>query len=149
MPTLAEKALASLDGDCPEEGVSLAASFFDLSAGRRTGLDRGEVLREPATPAELARLRGRLVELVRSGTPAACAAVFALGKLHDADLAPFFVQVIRRNLDGDPSVLYQAMIALDNLGEPVFAGRDSKSVIAVAENQELAAEYLRALGGPV
>ncbi len=146
MATLAEQALASLDSDRPELGIELAVSFFELAAGRRTGLDRFEVRGEPATANELVRLRERLVERVRSGAPMAGGAVFALGKLHAAGLAPFFVEVVRSQLDGDENVLYQAMIALDNLGEPVFAGQDSMSVTDVAENRSLAVGYLKAIG---
>jgi hypothetical protein len=71
------------------------------------------------------------------------AAVFALGKRYDPDLTGFFVEVLRNYLTGDAGVLYQAMIALDNLGAPVFGGRTSMSVLAEAENRALAAEFLR------
>jgi hypothetical protein len=139
------EAIGSGDPDVAAEGVRLAASFFERSLGRVDGLVHDEVLAEPATPAEVRQLRDRLVDLVRAGAPAAVAsgAVFALGKLHDAELRPFFVGVLRRYLAGDAGVLYQAMIALDNLGVPVFAGAQSMSVRLEGENRALAAEFLR------
>jgi len=72
--------------------------------------------------------------------------VFALGKLNDPNLVSFFVEVLRRYLYSDATVLYQALIALDNVGVDVFAGcgsRSVRSVLAVEGNQKLAAEYLR------
>src|SRR3982751_1065621 len=111
MPSLVEMVLDALDRDDPSEGIRLAASVFEQSLGNTLGLDRPEVLARPATAQEVARLRDRLVDLVRSGAPApvAGAAVFALGKLHDPDLQAFFVEVVRDHLQRDAGVLYQAM----------------------------------------
>jgi hypothetical protein len=83
--------------------------------------------------------------LVRKGPPADVTglAVFALGKLFDPGLTEFFVQVLRDHLHGDAGVLYQAMIALDNLGANVFAGRQSMSIRAEDENRALAADFVR------
>jgi HEAT repeat protein len=148
MPRLVEEALDAIGADDSEvvaNGIRLAASFFERSHGQTQGLDREEVLAEPASPADVARLRGRLVDLVRAGAPApvAGAAVFALGKAFDPSLTPFFIDVLRSYLHADAGVLYQAMIALDNLGVGVFAGRCSMSVLAEDENRALAAEFLR------
>jgi hypothetical protein len=130
------------------DGVRLAVSFFERSHGQTEGLDREEVLAEPASPTDLARLRGRLVDLGRAGAPAPVvgAAVFALGKLYDPGLTGLFVEILRRYLHGDAGVLYRAMIALDNLGVGVFPGRRSMSVLAEDENRALAAEFLRRSG---
>jgi hypothetical protein len=70
--------------------------------------------------------------------------VFALGKLYDPGLTGFFVEVLRTYLSGDADVLYQTMIALDNLDVPVFGGRTSMSILAQDENRALAAAFLRA-----
>jgi HEAT repeat protein len=152
MPRLVEEALDAIGDDEPElvaDGIRLAASFFEHSHGQTQGLDREEVLAEPASPADLAQLRGRLVDLVWAGAPARLtgAAVFALGKTYDPSLTAFFVEVLRTYLHADAGVLYQAMIALDNLGVGVFAGRCSMSVLAEEENRALAAEFLRRCEG--
>jgi hypothetical protein len=148
MSGLMDEALDAIgdgDPDRAADGILLAASFFEHSLGQTQGLCRDEVRAEPASPADLARLRGRLIDLVRQGapSPAAGAAVFALGKLCDPGLIRFFVEVLRRYLHTDAGVLYQAMIALDNLGVNVFAGRHSMSVLAEDENRALATEFLR------
>ena len=151
MPQLVDKALDAIGSDTPErvaEGILLATSFFEFINGQTQGLCREEVIAEPASPADLARLSGRLVDLVEQGAPAPAVggAVFALGKLYDPGLIGFFVDVLRRYLQTDAGVLYQAMIALDNLGVSVFAGRRSMSVLATDENRALATEFLRRSG---
>ena len=145
MPDLVQMALDSLGHDDTSEGISLAASFFERSLGNTLGPDRPEVLARPDTAPEVERLRDRLAELVRSGAPApvAGAAVFALGKLHDPGLRPFFIEVMRDHLHRDAGVLYQAMIAPDNLGADVFAGQDSISVTEAGVNRVLAAAFLQ------
>src|SRR6266404_1989486 len=149
MPRLVDEAFDAIGDDNPKvaaDGIRLAASFFEHSHGQTQGLDREEVLAEPASPADLARLCGRLVDLVQVGelTPLALrtSAVFALGKLYDPGLTGFFVEVLRHYLLADAGVLYQAMIALDNLGVGVFAGRDSMSLFEEDENRALAAAFL-------
>ncbi len=155
MPQLVNQALEAIgsgDPDAALGGIRLAASFFEHSLGQVRGLDREEVLAEPATPPELEQLRERLIALVRGGAtpPVAGAAVFALGKLHDPELRPFFVGLLWDYLHGDAVVLYQAMSALDNLGVGVFAGRRSMSMLEESRNRALAAEFLRqsGAGGP-
>jgi hypothetical protein len=69
-------------------------------------------------------------------------AVFAPGKLHDPGLGPFFLDVLRDQLYRDAGALYQAMVALDNQGADVFAGRDAMSVADVDANRALAAAFL-------
>ena len=90
MPDQVQMALDSLGHDDPTEGIRLAASFFERSLGNTLGPDRPEVIARPATEQEVARLRDRLVDQVRSGAPAPVAgvAVFALGKLHAPGLWP-------------------------------------------------------------
>jgi HEAT repeat protein len=148
MPRLVDEALAAIVNGDPEvsaEGIRLAISFFEHSLGQTAGLDREDVVAEPASPADIAKLRASLVDLVRAGAPdpVAGAAVFALGKLHDPGLTEFLVEVLRTYLKSNAGVLYQAMIALDNLGVDVFGGRQSMSVLAVDENRALAHDFLR------
>ena len=50
---------------------------------------------------------------------------------------------MRDHIHRDAGVLYQAMIAPDNLGAEVSAGRDSMSVAQADENRALAAAFLR------
>jgi hypothetical protein len=139
------EAIRGDDAQTVEAGVRLALSFIEQARGRADGLDRPDVIAEPAAPEDLERLRDRLTELVRGGPPddVASLAVFALGKLYDAGLTEFFVQVLRDYGHGDAGVLYQAMIALDNLGANVFGGRQSMSIRDEDENRALAADFVR------
>src|SRR2546426_1018451 len=73
MPRLVDQALDAIrDGDAEVtgDGIRLAASFFEQAHGQTRGLDREEVLAEPASPADLTRLRDALVTLVQSGVSA-------------------------------------------------------------------------------
>ena len=148
MSRLVDQALAAIGSADPEtavHGIELAISFIEHYRGQIEGLSYDEVIHEPATPADLKLLRDRLVELVRTRPPAqvASAAVFALGKLFDKQLQPFFIEVLRNHLHGDAGVLYQAMIALDNLDVEVFAGQRSMSILDEQLNRELAARFLQ------
>lgn len=93
-----------------------------------------------------------LVRLARGGDPPApaAAAVFALGKRHDPTLEGLFVDLLREHIEGDVGVLYQAMIALDNLEIPIFAGRNERSVLDVETNRALTKKFLttRRRAGP-
>jgi hypothetical protein len=138
-------AIQAGDPEAVIDGLQLALSFIEHARGQIAGLDYPEVVTEPASAADLESLRHLLTELVRTRPSPAIAglAVFALGKLYDPGLTEFFVQVIRDHLHGDAGVLYQAMIALDNLGANVFAGRQSMSIRAEDENGALAADFVR------
>jgi hypothetical protein len=141
----AREAIRAGDPEAVNDGIQLAMSFIEHARGQTDGLDWPEVVAEPASPADLDRLRDLLTEPVRARPSPAVAgpAVFALGKLYDPGLTEFFVQVLRDHLHGDAGVLYQAMIALDNLGANVFAGRQSMSIRDEDENRVLAADFVR------
>ncbi|MCC7425199.1 MAG: hypothetical protein IT428_33430 [Planctomycetaceae bacterium] len=145
---LMDEALEGLRSENPEsvrQAVLLACSFFECARGQTSGLYRKEVLAEPASREDIERLRGELVDRVRhdSGFPATGGAVFALSKLDDPELTAVFVEVLRRYLHTDASILFNAMIALRNLGYDVFAGRRSMSILPADENCSMAAEFLR------
>ena len=91
MPRLEDEALDAIGDNDPQvvaDGIRLIISFFEHSHGQTQGLERQEVLAEPASPVDMARLRLRLVDLVRAGASVTVteAAVFALGKLYDPSL---------------------------------------------------------------
>ena len=50
---------------------------------------------------------------------------------------------MRDHIHRDAGVLYQAMIAPDNLGADVFAGRGSMSAVEAGVNRAMAAAFLR------
>lgn len=69
--------------------------------------------------------------------------VFLLGKLYRKDLKKFFIKVMYDSLKGDPEVLWQAMVALDNLNESILSPvQGAGSILNVSVNQKLAKKYL-------
>jgi hypothetical protein len=124
--------------DAAREAVTNAAFVFEKARGLPPSGWPGAVEVAALTADELRQLRDALVAYVeRTGT-----GTFALGKCLDQTLKPFLVATLRRQLDGDPAELYQTMIALDNLGEPVFGSRRS-SALDELTNRAIAADYLR------
>jgi hypothetical protein len=68
----------------------------------------------------------------------------ALGALGDPELIPLFRRCLSWQLaNQDTGGVYAAMIALDELGEDVFAGRHSRSVAEWELNRGLAVAYLK------
>lgn len=70
------------------------------------------------------------------------AAVWALGKARRACHKELFERVLRVQIDGDPTVLFQAMIALDNLGAEIRRGNNSLCITETAMNRQLCRAYL-------
>lgn len=70
-------------------------------------------------------------------------AFWALGKLFDASLKPFFVRCLKSAVrTADHPCIYQLMIALDNLGENIFTKKIANS-LEEEENLFQAKEYLQ------
>ncbi len=88
-------------------------------------------------------LHGSLVHFVRANWshPQAGLAVWAIGKLVRVADEPLFAAALEQGLEGDDNLLYQAVIALDNLrllpGEIMSFSGD-----AVETNRETARNYL-------
>ncbi len=93
-----------------------------------------------------------LVRLAREGDPPApaAAAIFALGKRRDPTLEGLFVDLLREHVGGDVGMLYQAMVALDQLGFDLFESRETHSVLDAEINRALASKFLttRRRSGP-
>jgi hypothetical protein len=149
---LLQRAFAGLRGNDPEEfaeAVGLAVSFFEAGRVPAAALGHPEAADMPATAEELQALQHELVRLVREDPrrPGAGAVIFALGKRDDRGLVGVLADGLRAHLDGDAEALYQALIALENLGEEVPWVTDVQSIRAAAENRRTAEEYLRRAGG--
>jgi hypothetical protein len=69
-------------------------------------------------------------------------AVWALGKLFDQELTPLFESILRRHLEGNSGTLYQALIALNNLGIDFPEAAGSYSIHEVEKNKGMARAYL-------
>jgi len=71
------------------------------------------------------------------------AAYFALGKRCDPADVPFLRDRLKVELNRDPQVFFQVMIALENMGEDVFSPeRDSYSILDAELNRSDAIRYL-------
>lgn len=67
-------------------------------------------------------------------------AIFALGKKRDPELKAFFIAILKSTIDSNIEAAYQAMIALDNLNEPILT--NSSSITEHELNYKLGKEYL-------
>ncbi len=129
------------DSAAVQEALLDAAFLFEKARGLPLSGWPDEVIRANPDAGEMSPLRSAVVAYAeRTG-----AGSWALGKCDDPSLKPVLVSLLRRHLDGDAGELYQAMIALDNLGEPVFSGAIACSVREEELNRARAKKYLGTL----
>lgn len=104
-----------------------------------------EVATTHFSDADIAALKSAVIAYIELEPTAerVWGALSALSALMDATTKSTFVEALRKFAGTDSTALYQAMIGLDNIGEDVFAGRQSKSFTMVEENTRLAKEYLK------
>ena len=96
------------------------------------------------TTNEVGAVRRALIDLVDRASCCPTEVISALGALRDPDLIPLFRQCLSWQLAAqDAGGVYAAMIALDELGEKVFGGRQGASVLEWQVNRDLALAYLR------
>ena len=132
----------------PESNLVVAAARFELAHGRR--LEPAEL--QQVVDAGLEEIEPHiLADQIRQSLDSApdlsagyrSAAFWALGKHCDSGLLRFFRHHLAREIPRNMEVAYQIMIALDNLGEPVWPpGQCSRAVTDSAQNREAAARYL-------
>lgn len=138
-------------GQAPGEGdLVAAAAVFEKYRGVGADLSPQEQAARFAWPPEIAsstlhdadvrELRSAMIERVRRSPTGM--AVWALGKCLDAELRPLFIEAMESFVDHNPAALYQAMIALQDLGEDPFAGRGELAVTDVDQNVRDARNYL-------
>jgi hypothetical protein len=126
------------DAEAINDALLSAAFLFEKQRGLAPCAWPADVIAADVSDEDIARLQRAVVAYVeREGVGS-----WVLGKCCDPALKPVLVAVLRRQLDGDPGELYQAMIALDNLGEPVFGDIGSRSILDESRNRELVRAYL-------
>ena len=146
MTPLVENIITTLSDDANAEAIDdalLNAAFvFEKSRGLAPCGWPDEIVAIDLDHEDVPALKRAVVAYVgRKGVGS-----WTLGKCFDSALKPILVAVLRRQLDGDSGELFQAMIALDNLGEPVFGEVCYKSILDESRNRELAREYLSHYG---
>ena len=132
----------------PESKLLPAALRFEQAHGRK--LESFEILQvqdaglESVEPDSLAnQICCVLDTLPRMSPDYRSAAFWALGKLCDSSLLGFFRGHLAREIEDEMGVAYQIMIALNNLGEPVWlVGECSFGVAEVERNRTAAVRYL-------
>jgi len=107
----------------------------DLEADeiRKASLDKHQV-------SEVAQAVREFAENASADDPSFGPALWALGKRSDHGLKGLFTRMLRKALDVDPNATYQALIALDNLGEDVLL--DGGSSLNHERIRRLAEAYL-------
>ena len=104
----------------------LTAAAFRLEAARgvRHSDFETEIIAEAGLdttpPDDLARTLWDWLATTGADSPLRSSAYWALGKRHDPRDLTSLVAVLHRELPRDADAVYQILIALENLGEPVF-----------------------------
>jgi hypothetical protein len=97
-----------------------------------------------ASQLDVDQLKQALIRVVERSECCPPEVIGALDALRDPALAPLFkrclvCQMAAQNAGG----MYAAMTALDGLGEDIFGGRQSRSILDWELNRDLAATYLQ------
>jgi hypothetical protein len=142
MTSVIEKIRVALERESDDEVINdallNAAFLFEKARGLSACAWPDEVVECSLSVEDLSALRRAVVAYVeRMGVGS-----WSLGKCCDPTLKPVFIEVVRRQLNGDAGELFQAMIALSNIGEPIFGGVCSRSILDEHTNRELARVYL-------
>jgi len=139
---------AALENGDPKEqeaAIVTAASLIEKALGRESAGWDEEILAEPVDHDTIPRLRKALVDFTERHLipPPVASAIWALTFLDEKALVPLFVRCVGQHAraGSDVGILYQAMNALQRLGEPVFAGGKA-SLLDSERNLRLAIEYL-------
>ncbi len=138
-----------------DSGYLTAAAFrFEAARGAHHSAFETEIIEEAGlaavSPDELARTLWEWLASEGADSPLRGSAYWALGKRGDPrDLAPL-IDALQRELPLDADATYQIMIALNNLGQPVFpAGQREHSSRNHEGNCAAARHYLdQRLGAP-
>ena len=148
MSALVEQTLTELRSNDPatvHEGVRRTAGFFEYAAGNPNPAEP-EVVTDPASPAELDELRDAVIELVLTAPNQHVAACLsALGKHRDPSVVQFFIQWLVEHWRENPEATHQALIGLNNHGEPTLSLEGYLSSLNPDLTLRQAEHYLRSL----
>jgi hypothetical protein len=102
------------------------AFLFARANGNKLGeYEQGELEKCGLSKADPDQLAEQLLQAIEDDDSCDAtlrgASYSALGKRFDKSLLPFFRRSLRRELARDMHAIYQIMIALDNLNEPIFS----------------------------
>jgi hypothetical protein len=139
-------ALERGDSTAQAEAVQAAAALFEKAGGRGSADSDDQLSADGADAESLTRLRESLASFVERHivAPPLSSAIWALGLTANPELRPLFVRCLQEHASwgADTGVLYQSMMALQNLGERIFPDGRS-SLKDVERNLKLASEFLQ------
>jgi len=112
------------DAEAISNAILPATAFFERSRGMQSGTAYDETLIEECSPDDLLRISTAMIDFVRTSPhhPKVGSVVWSLGKLCDPDLKPLFRHFLHANRAGEVHVIWQAVIALQNLGDGLLRG---------------------------
>jgi hypothetical protein len=136
----------------PEDKLVAAAYVFESANGNVLGPEELSAVKaaglQNADPAQLAEgIRDALEAGSPPGARYRATAFWALGKRFDPSLRDFFRRHLAAEVNRDGHIVYQIMIALEHLGEPVWPAEQSSC--SSAEDERNRAAALRYLHGNV
>ena len=132
----------------PEEAIPALAFLFEREAGNGIAqVEIDEIEKHGFSDIDPNRVKKSLLREMANTVQAPNSryrnrGYWALGKLRDSDLLPFFRESLKQELNRDIESAYQIMIALDNLDEQIFS-RDTVSIIDYDQNRLDAERYLK------
>ena len=147
-----EKVKTAKTAEDLEGWVWKASDLMAKSSMREYHSGFAEIDAEVVTPDERDQLRSALLEaLNRNSAPDFVSPIItALGSAHDKSLRPLYIDYLVRHvrqLKDNNHVVYAALLALHDIGEPVYENNSSgKSVIEIDKNIRQAHEYLSRQG---
>jgi len=112
------------------EQVEAAAFLFEKENGNVLGdLEKGVVEDSNLEGRELREIKKELIDSVTFPTEInaqhRCGIYWALSKTFDSDLIGWWTSQLRKEVENKTECIFQILIALDNLEEPIFdRGRD-------------------------
>lgn len=128
----------STDAGAINDAMLDAAFLFEKARGLPPRAWGEDVLNSTIIPSQIQRLQEAVVEYVEWTHRGA----WTLGKCNDMRLKPLLFRMLKHHVTNDAEELYQVMVALSNLGEPVFGPDGSTLVRNSARNRELARSFL-------
>lgn len=119
-----------------EENLLVTALIFEQANGNRLGENDIQVIEAAGLSGASAELlEEALLEALNAERPSAyrSTAYWALSKRFNRELIPYFMKWMKKELENsEPGAVYQLLIALDNVEEPVF-GKDRNGSVSVMD----------------
>lgn len=137
--------IESNSGDLSEALLKASQVFDKFNGLESDGSWEQDLLNLQVIEEEVKQLHDSIVRFIESHDGRLLGnAIWALGKLADPRDQSFFRACLKKRLSQQDGVgVYQCLIALGNLGEPVFGEHASTSMFDTEDNFRYAEAYLK------